>query len=214
MSADIRNQQRWLVTVVALLVILLIVVVIGLVRSIPARGSDPQIGHRSPAAKLAYCNPGDTMLCIVSFGQIEGGDMQVNFQLPSTIYPPFDLVINRYGVESTYECQRTKGYLGGVTCSGPSQVPGEILQFKVIARKGGILVAEGKFAIIGIAISTPEDLLTPTETALYTETPTGTPTLIATQSLATLPALPTDILPTEEFTTPAPPTTYPDTTYP
>src|SRR5512147_968931 len=104
MSSDIRHQQRWLVTVVILLVILLILVVLGLIRSIPGRSSAPsvQIGHRSPATKLAYCQPEDTRLCVVSFGQIEGGDMLVNFQLPSVIYPPFTLVINRYGVESAY----------------------------------------------------------------------------------------------------------------
>ena len=194
MSADIRNQQRWLITVVALLVILLILVVIGLIRSIPGRGSsDPQLGHRSPAAKLAYCQPEDTQLCIVSFGQIEGGDMLVNFQLPSTIYPPFTLVINRYGVETAYECRRTKGFLGGVTCSGPSQVPGEILQFKVILLRDGTLIAEGKFAIIGIAIATPEG------------TGTESPTEISTE-----------IFPTDVISTPVPPTIYPapPTSYP
>jgi hypothetical protein len=201
MSADIRNQQRWLITVVALLVILLILVVIGLIRSIPGRGSsDPQLGHRSPAAKLAYCQPEDTQLCIVSFGQIEGGDMLVNFQLPSTIYPPFTLVINRYGVESAYECRRTKGFLGGVTCSGPSQVPGEILQFKVILLRDGTLIAEGKFPIIGIAISTPEG------------TGTGSPTEISTETTPS----PTEIFPTEVLSTPVPPTIYPapPTSYP
>ena len=212
MSADVRNQQRWLITVVAILVILLILVVIGLIRSFPNldRGSDPQIGHRSPAVDLADCSPGDTRLCVVSFGQIEGGDMLVNFQLPSTIYPPFVLIINRYGVESTYECKRTKGFLGGMTCSGTSQVPGESLQFKVIALKDGSLVAEGKFPIIGIAISTAEDLHTPTETALVTETPTETPTMSPTPPIL----LPTGTLPTAGTPTPGLPTSYPEPSYP
>ncbi len=82
--------------------------------------------------------------------------MLVNFQLPTVIYPPFTLVINRYGVESTYTCTRTKGFLRGMTCSGAPQTPGEILQFKVFAKNDGTLIAEGKFPIIGIAISTPE----------------------------------------------------------
>ena len=201
MSDDIRNQQRWLITVVALLVIILILVVIGLIRSIPGRGSsNPLVGHRSPVVKLTYCKPEDTQLCVVSFGQIEGGDMLVNFQLPSTIYPPFTLVINRYGVESPYECKRTKGFLGGVTCSGASQAPGEILQFKVFAQKDGTLIAEGKFPIIGIAISTPE----------------GTGTESPTESTAELTPSPTEIFPTEEFLTPTPPTSYPapPTSYP
>src|SRR5512139_1729044 len=141
MSSDVRHQQRWLVTVVILLAILLILVVLGLIRSIPGSSGDAQsqIGHRSPAAKLTYCQPEDTRLCVVSFEQIEGGDMLVNFQLPSVIYPPFTLVINRFGVESAYQCTRTKGFLRGMTCRGAPQTPGEILQFKVLAQKDGTL---------------------------------------------------------------------------
>ena len=200
MSSDARHQQRWLVTVVILLVILLILVVAGLIRSIPRRSSDPspQIGHRSPAAKLTYCQPEDTQLCVVSFGQIEGGDMLVNFQLPSVIYPPFTLVINRFGVESAYQCARTKGFLRGMTCRGAPQTPGEILQFKVLAQKDGTLIAEGKFAIIGIAISTPEDL--------STETPTASPT----ESTPGLNPLPGTETPTPGFPTLTPPTSYPN----
>jgi hypothetical protein len=119
------------------------------------------------------------------------------------------LIINRFGVESKYDCQRTKGILINVTCAGASQVPGEILQFKVFSKMEGTLIAEGKFPIIGIAISTPEGNPTPTGTAIETptESPTETPanlTPIPTQ------ALPTGVVPTQEFSTPiAPPTSYP-----
>lgn len=132
--------------------------------------------------------------------------MLVNFQLPAVIYPPFTLVINRYGVESTYECTRTKGFLGGMTCSGASQTPGEILQFKVIARKDGTLIAEGKFPIIGIAISTPEIIPT------ATETPTAGPTDLTPFPTETFPTLesPTPNIPKPGFPTLPPPTSYPD----
>lgn len=124
--------------------------------------------------------------------------MLVNFQLPSVIYPPFTLVINRFGVESPYQCARTKGFLRGMTCRGAPQTPGEILQFKVIAQKDGTLIAEGKFAIIGIAISTPEDL--------STETPTASPT----ESTPGLNPLPGTETPTPGFPTLTPPTSYPN----
>ena len=81
--------------------------------------------------------------------------MLVNFQVPRPFYPEFVLVINRFGVETPYECKEAKGISMGVTCAGASQVPGEILQFKVFSTKDGTLLAEGKFPIIGIAISTP-----------------------------------------------------------
>jgi hypothetical protein len=213
MSEDTHTQERWLIAGVAVLAILLILVVIGLIRSIPGRGGDrgkdPRIGHRSPATELAYCRPQDTRLCIISFDQVEEGDMLVHFQLPAVIYPQFTLIINRFGVASKYECQRTKGILINVTCAGASQVPGEILQFKVFSKMEGTLIAEGNFAIIGIAISTPEGNPTPTETAIETptESPTETPvnlTPIPTQ------ALPTELVPTQELPTlPVPPTSYP-----
>ena len=204
MSDDIRTQQRWLIAGVATLVLIFILVIVALIRSVRPRDGDPQIGHRSPAAQLAYCGPQDTKLCIVSFNQVEGGDMLVNFQVPGVFYPEFILVINRFGVESAYECKEAKGISMGVTCAGASQVPGETLQFKIISRKDGLLLAEGKFQIIGIAISTPEDQATPTETA------TGFPTAFITET-----PFPTPILPTQNIPTLTPPASYPNpTSYP
>jgi hypothetical protein len=212
MSEDIRSQQRWLIIGVAALVLLFILVIAALIRSIQPRGGDPHIGHRSPAARLAYCGPEDTRLCVVSFGQVEGGDMQVNLHLPDLFYPEFILVINRFGVESTYECKQAKGISMGVTCSGVSQVPGEILQFKIISINGGTLLAEGKFQIIGIAISTPEELLTPTPTPTATATATGTPIAGLTNTPSptgtiTTPGTPGSVTPTL-------PTSYPPPSYP
>jgi hypothetical protein len=214
MAEDIRTQQRWLVIGVAALAILFILVIVALIRSIQPRAGDPHIGHRSPAARLAYCGPQDTKLCVVSFGQIEGGDMQVNLHLPQLFYPEFVLVINRYGVENAYVCKQAKDIPMGVTCSGASQVPGEMLQFKIIAEEDGLLLAEGKFQIIGIAISTPEELLTatPTPTATATGTPTAlTRTALPTPTLST-PGTPGSVTPTS--LTPALPTSYPPPSYP
>jgi len=199
MSTDIRTQQSRLIAGVAILALLLILVIIALFRSIQKPAVHSQIGHRSPAAELAYCSPGSTELCIISFGQVEGGDMLVNFQLPSFFYPEFMLAIDRFGVQSTYECKKVKSLSKGVVCTGASQAPGEVLGVKVISTSDGSLLAEGKFAIIGIAIATPEDLLTAilTSTAV-TETATETP--ISTPS----PSLPTPTGPTPAGRTPTP----------
>jgi hypothetical protein len=131
--------------------------------------------------------------------------MTVNLQVPSLFYPEFFLVINRFGVESAYECKEAESVSMGVLCSGPSQVPGETLQFKVIAKKDDLLLAEGKFQIIGIAISTPQEFLTPTEAA--TEPP------VATEAPTEMP-FPTQGLPTQGLSTPTPPTSYPNPSYP
>ena len=204
MSENIRTQQRWLIAGVILLVLLFIVVVIALFRSLQNREAAPQVGHRSPAADLAYCSPEDKGLCIVSFGQVEGGDMLVNIQIPRPVYPAFTLVINRYGVENIYECKRVKGLSTGVICTGVSQAPGEILQFKIISKSSGTLLAEGKFAIVGIAISTPEGITTgtPVSEAGATETPFEFPTTVPTSQFAT---------PTKATSTPRTPAATPPT---
>jgi hypothetical protein len=123
--------------------------------------------------------------------------MTVNLQVPRIFYPEFVLVINRFGVESPYKCKETEGVSMGVTCSGASQVPGETLQFKVISKENGLLLAEGKIQIIGIAISTPAEL---TPTATTTELPTETPMMTPG--------------PTQIFSTPTAPTSYPNFSYP
>ena len=203
MSDDIRAQQRWLIAGVAILVLFLILIFGAIFRSVQNSHKPAQIGHRAPASHLGYCGPEleNDKLCIVSFGQIVDGNMLVNFQLPRILYPDFHLIINRYGVESPYECRRVEALSTLVTCAGASQVPGEPLQFKVISKRENILLAEGKVTIIGIALSTPEMLMSETPTLEVTGTPTETPTL---------PSGPTPS-PTR---TPTPGTSYPNPSYP
>ena len=184
---------------IAVLVILLLVAVIFLLFSVRQRAEAPRIGHRSPVASLDYCGPDDRKLCVVSFSQLVDGDMQVNIHTPRVFYPKFVLIINRYGVESTYDCRKEDLLSRNAECFGPSQVPGEVLQFKVVFKEQGTLVAEGKFAIIGIALSTPEISATTTPEELATETPTRSPVL------PTRTPMPTRT---------APVTSYPNPSYP
>jgi hypothetical protein len=178
MSSDIQtHRNRWIAGLLILFIFILLAVVFGnLFLQNRAEGSGPRIGHRSPIDALAYCGAEDRELCIVSFSQILDGGMQVNIQTPRVFYPQIILIINRYGVESIYECQKVEPLANRVVCEGPPQAPGEVLQFKVIFKEQGILVAEGKFSIIGIAISTPEihstaTLETPTRTTPGTSYP-------------------------------------------
>jgi hypothetical protein len=203
MSSDIQtHRNRWIAGLLILAIFLLLAVIL-IVRFLQSRdgGNGPQVGARSPIAELAYCGTEVRELCIVSFNQIVDGGMQVNIQTPRVFYPEILLTINRYGVESTYACEKVEPLANRVVCEGPPQVPGEVLQFKVIFREQGTLVAEGKFSIIGIAISTPEDVLTAT-----LETPSETPTTPPTHTPAPLRT------PTPVGTTPSP--SYPNPSYP
>jgi hypothetical protein len=203
MSSDIpTHRNRWIAGLLILAIVLLLAVVsIVLFLQNRNEGPGPRVGSRSPIAELAYCAGEDRELCIISFSQIVDGGMQVNIQTPRVFYPRILLVINRYGVESTYECRKVEPLANRVVCEGPPQVPGEILQFKVLLKEQGTLVAEGKFSIIGIAISTPEVIPTATVTATATTTPTVTPT-----------GAPIRRTPTPAGTTPSP--SYPNPSYP
>ncbi|HSK67102.1 MAG TPA: hypothetical protein VK888_09235, partial [Anaerolineales bacterium] len=137
MSIDIQTSRNRLIAGIAVLVILLLAAVIFLLSSIRQRAEAPSIGHRSPVASLDYCGPDDGKLCVVSFSQIVDGDMQVNIQTPRVFYPKFVLLINRFGVESTYECSKENPLSHNAECFGPPQIPGEILQFKIVFKEQG-----------------------------------------------------------------------------
>jgi hypothetical protein len=161
---------------------------------------------------LGYCDAEPDRLCVVSFNQDIDGSLQVVFQTPRSSYPVFILKIQNGEAVSTYECQRIENIPTGMACTGDPQIPGQILQFTVLSRLSGTLLAEGRFAIIGVALLTPEVDETVTMEPL-TETPTETPT----ETLTPAPRFETPT-PTGTPTAPAAypnPTSYPNpTTYP
>ena len=205
MLADVRINRNWWIAGTAVAVIFLILVIFSALRYFQGRPQEPLTGYRLPIAELAYCAPQDDQLCIVSFSQLEDGAMQVNLQLPDSTYPQFTLVINRFGEDSIYECKRAARLSTSVVCTGASHAPGEVLQFKIFSKNQGTLLAEGKFAIIGIAIFTPEGVSTGTLEGTITATPSGTPAAPLTPGLPT----PTGITSTPTPPTPSYPNPYP-----
>lgn len=177
MSSGDRTHRNRLIAGLAILVVLLILVIYSLTTLFQRISGQAQVGRRSPLAELAYCGAEQDRLCIVSFTQEVDGAMQVNFQTPHAYFPEFILTISQNGTETTYECERVEDAPTSMHCTGAPQVPGQVLQFKVISKLRGILLAEGKFTIIGIALVTPEILYTATEepTATPTETPSALP---------------------------------------
>lgn len=171
MSLDDHTHRTRLIGGLAILTVLLILVIYSVGILLQRRSGRAQIGHRSPLAELTYCDAEQDRLCIVSFSQEVDGAMLVNFLTPHAFFPEFFLTISYNGEESTYECQRVEDSPTSVYCTGNAQVPGYVLHFKVISKNRGTLLAEGRFAIIGIALSTPEIISTGT-----LEEPTGTPT--------------------------------------
>lgn len=170
----------------------------------------PRLGNRSPVETLAYCGTDDPKLCIVSFNQDDLGQMVVNFQTPNPYYPEFILSITFNRQENLYGCERGKQPLNSMICSGVMQVPGEILQFKVVSKSWGTLLAEGNFAIIGIALATPENIPTATIEGLTSTPATVTPGFPTARPTFT--PFPTQTPATPSYPNPSP--SYPNPSYP
>jgi hypothetical protein len=183
MSTDTRI--KWIIAGLAISVVFVILLIFYGITRFTHKDGRPPFGQRAPVETLSYCGSEQDKLCIVSFSQGGDGQMLVNFQTPNPYYPEFVLSIAFNGQEATYECERGEQAQATMICRGVMQVPGEVMQFKVVSKNWGTLLAEGRFAIIGIALATPEDIptatiegLAGTATPMFllpTRTPTGTP---------------------------------------
>lgn len=210
MSSDYATHRNRWIAGLAILVVLVILVIYWLSTLLQQGRGQAQVGHHSIIPELAYCGSEQGTLCIVSFSQEVDGAMQVNFQTPRAFFPEFILTINNNGVESTYECESVEDAPTSMVCTGASQVPGQILQFKVISKHRGTLLAEGKFAIIGIALMTPEIISSGTlSTGTFEGTP-GTPGGTATAISTFRTPTPTPGTPTPTVLSPS----YPNPSYP
>jgi hypothetical protein len=175
MSSEIITNRNRLIAGLVILLILVVLVIYFLVASLSRRTERPQLDHRLPVAALTYCGAEQDKLCVISFSQEVDGGMQISFQTPFAYYPEFLVKINHDGEETIYECERREAGSTSVVCTGKPQVPGVVLEFRVFSKNWGTLLAEGNFAIIGIALSTPE-----VEVSATLEGGTGTPTTTPT----------------------------------
>jgi len=167
------NRNR-LIAGAAVLAVLIILLVYGLIRE---RNRQPRAGHRAPLTELVYCNSANVRPCVVSFGLDSDGNMLVNILTPGSSFPTFYLKIVHEKGESVYDCQKVEKFPSNVYCMGEEMQVGKVLQFLLISKSEDALLAEGSFAIIGLALPTPEDQLTLTLTVSPTQgEPLGTVT--------------------------------------
>ena len=118
--------------------------------------------------------------------------MLVNVLTPGLSFPDFYLKIIHSKGENIYECEKVERFSTSVYCIGEAMRLGEVLQFMIISVDEEATLAEGSFAIIGLALATPEfadlsptvdltasatpnELKTPTPGGLKTPTPIRTP---------------------------------------
>ena len=182
------NRNR-LIAASIVLAVLIILLIYGLLWWQSRRSGT---GQRSPISDLGYCSSNDIRPCIASFSLDSDGNMLVNVLTPGLSFPNFYLKIIHNKGENIYECEKVERSSTSVYCIGEAMRLGEVLHFMIISVDGEVTLAEGSFAIIGLALATPEfadlspivdltasatpDVLkTPTPGGLKTPTPTRTP---------------------------------------
>ena len=138
--------------------------------------------------------------------------MLVNLMIPDVAYPAFDLTIGLDDIVNQYTCQRAEDIPTNVICTGAEMYPGPALHFMLTSHADQTVLAEGRFAIIGLLLPNPSDAAT--ETPLATETlevtATETPTPILLEILTPLPTQSFVIISTPTEVTPS----YPNPSYP
>ena len=146
------NRNRWL-TAAIIVAVLIILLIYG---SLWWQSRGPGMGEREPIPALAYCTSNDARPCMASFSLDPDGKMLVNVLTPGLSFPAFYLKIIHGEGENIYECKKLQRFLTSVYCIGEAMRLGEVLQFLLISVDGDVTLAEGRFAIIGLALATPE----------------------------------------------------------
>jgi hypothetical protein len=114
--------------------------------------------------------------------------MLVSFLTAGAFYPDFYLKIRADEDEHTYVCQKSNTFSTSVWCTGQELPIGKVYQFRIFSLNEDVLLAQGNFPIIGIALVTPEVVSTPTAGA--TSTGTNTPPVISTPEATDTPSYP------------------------
>jgi len=104
------------------------------------------------------------------------GDMLVSLLTDGAFYPDFYLKIKSEESEHTYVCQKVSRFATSVYCTGKALAVGEVFQFLIYSLNEEVLLAQGNFSILGLALVTPDVFLspTPTETPIIGITPEST----------------------------------------
>ena len=150
-----------------------------------------RVEQRFPLQDLDYCHSDQVTPCIVSFGLDAEGNMLVSFLTAGAFYPDFYLKIKTEMGEHTYVCEKAYKFATSVYCTGKAMPVGLALQFLIISLNEEVLLAQGSFPIIGMALVTPIDFTAPTETATPTSTLiVGTPPEVTATPSPSYPSYP------------------------
>jgi hypothetical protein len=181
-KGDHVNRKR-LILGVSIFVLLSLLIISGFAWFKTWQREQATIERRYPLQRLGYCGSDQVTPCIVSFSLDSDGKMLVNLLTAGAFYPDFYLKIKQGEEGHIYSCQKVNKFATSVYCIGAGLPVGQVLQFSIFSIKEEVLLAEGDFAIIGLALGTPEIGSIPTLGTPLTPSPTEglvlqTPTLV------------------------------------
>jgi hypothetical protein len=164
------NRKRWILGIS--ISVLLILIISGVVWFQGKQSRQAEVSQRFPLQRLGYCSSDQVTPCVVSFSLVSDGKMLVNFLTAGAFYPDFYLKIKEGDVQHIYGCRKASTFATSVYCTGAALPLGQLFQFSIFSLKEDVLLAEGDFAIIGMAIGTPEIASSPTVGTPSTPSPT------------------------------------------
>jgi hypothetical protein len=170
-----RNR---LILGISIPVALAILIISGLALFREWKSRQARVDQRIPLQGLNYCNSNQVTPCVVSFGLDSDGNMLVNFLTDGVFYPDFYLKIKTGAAEHIYVCQKAYKFATSVYCTGKALPIGEVFQFLIFSINEEVLLAQGNFPIIGMALAPPGVFSPPTPSATPTDgfVPEDTPT--------------------------------------
>jgi hypothetical protein len=133
------------------------------------------VNQRIPLQRLAYCASKQITPCVVSVGQDSHDNMIVSFLTDGAFYPDFYLMIKTDEEDHIYVCRKANTFATSVYCTGKILPIGHMFQFLIFSLKEDVLLAQGSFPIIGMALVTPEVFVSPTPGPAYPSYPNPTP---------------------------------------
>jgi hypothetical protein len=170
------NWKR-LIPGITIAIVLVILTLSGLALRQASQSRQARVEQRFPLQGLGYCTSNPVTPCVVSFGLDRDGKMLVTFLTAGAFYPDFYLTIKTGENEHVYVCQKVDTFATSVYCTGKALPVGEVLQFQIFSINEEVLLAQGNFPIIGMALAPPELFAsaTPTITPTGASTPERTP---------------------------------------
>lgn len=167
------NRKR-LIPGIAILALLILLIVAGLAFR-EWRRNQARVEQRFPLQELKYCSSYPVTPCVVSFSQDSQGNMLVSLVTEGAFYPDIYLKIKAGETDHIYVCEKANTFATSVYCTGKAMPVGQMLQFYVISVNGDVVLAQGNFPIIGMALAGPGVFLSPTPTDVFTPEVTPSP---------------------------------------